>query len=272
LDDRIFGGRVNISQKESAMLWDLSKLTGYSIEAYDGGLGTVSDVLFDDTSWTLRWVIVDTGNWLPGRKVLLPLSALGQPNPALRKFPVKLTMQQVKGSPEENADLPVSRQMEERIYDYYAMAPYWGDGRVLMSNAMASPIVAPLHDAGTEPRDYIGTDLPHRGGDPHLRSAQRITGYHIDAIDGEIGHVEDFLVDDVDWRIRYLKVDTKNWWPGERVLISPLSVLKIEWASALVHVNETRQRVKHSPRYDPMQTVDGAYDEKFLTYYGVSWI
>ena len=254
------------------MLWDVSKLFGYWIEAYDGQLGTVSDALFDDKSWDLRWVVVDTGNWLPGRKVLLPLTALGQPDAALRKFPVKLTMQQVKGCPEDNTDLPVSRQMEARIYEYYAMDPYWGGGYVPMSNAMAHPIVAPLHDPGTEPRDYIGTDQPPNDGDPHLRSTRAVTGYHIDATDGEIGHIEDFLIDDADWRIRYLKVDTKNWWPGERVLISPRSVRQIDWAERLVHLDVKRQRVKDSPRYDPLMTVDGAYDQKFLTYYGMPWI
>jgi hypothetical protein len=254
------------------MLWDVSKFVGYSIEAYDGQLGTVSDVLLDDEKWALRWLVVDTGNWLPGRRVLLPLSALGQPDPTLRKFPVKLTMQQVKSSPEDATDLPVSRQMEARIFDSYAMDPYWGSGLVPISHAVADAVVDPLRVVGTVPREDIGADVLLHDGDPRLRSAGVVTGYHIDASDGQIGHIEDFLVDTTDWRIRYLKIDTQNWWPGEQVLISPRSVRNINWAERLVHLDVSRQRVKDSPHYDPLMTVDGAYEEKFTAYYGFPWI
>jgi hypothetical protein len=74
------------------VLWDASAINGYAIEASDGRLGTVSDLLFEEVSWVVRLLVVDTGNWLPGRKVLLPLSVLGRPDRALRHFPVKLTM------------------------------------------------------------------------------------------------------------------------------------------------------------------------------------
>ena len=107
------------------MLWDASAINGYAIEASDGRLGTVSDLLFEDVGWVIRWLVVDTGNWLPGRKVLLPLSALGHPDRALRHFPIKLTMQQVKDSPDVDTDLPVSRQIEAHVYDYFGWDPYW---------------------------------------------------------------------------------------------------------------------------------------------------
>ena len=99
-----------------------------------------------------------------------------------------------------------------------------------------------------------------------------ITGCHIHASDGEIGHVEDFLVDEASWNIRYIKVDTRNWWPGERVLISPHSMREIDWSGRLVHVDVSRQKVKNAPSYNPSVTVDGAYNEKFLTYYGIRWV
>ena len=101
------------------MLWDASSINGYAIEASDGRLGSVSDLLFEDVGWDIRWLVVDTGNWLSGRKVLLPLSALGQPDPALRQFPVKLNMQQVKDSPDIDTDMPVSRRMEADVFNYY---------------------------------------------------------------------------------------------------------------------------------------------------------
>jgi hypothetical protein len=253
------------------MLWDAAAINGYAIEASDGTIGTVNDLLFDDVGWFVRWLVVDTGNWLPGRKVLLPLSALGQPDQTLRRFPVKLTMQQVKDSPDVDTDLPVSRQIEEHVYDYYGWSPYWSSGFLPASNAIASPFVAPLFTSEATPPGPGEAALLADAGDPHLRSVAAVTGYHIDATDGEIGHVEGFLVDDVSWRIRYINVDTANWWPGEKVLISPGSVREIGWTDELLHLDVSRQKVKDGPRYDPSITVDGAYDEKFLTYYGIRW-
>jgi hypothetical protein len=255
-----------------AMLWDASVINGYAIEASDGRLGTVSDLLFEDVGWVVRWLVVDTGNWLPGRKVLLPLSALGHPDRALRHFPIKLTMQQVKDSPNVDADLPVSRQIEAQVHDYFGWDPYWGGSFLPMSNAMATPFVAPLYEPGSNPHDAARADVQPNERDPHLRSIATVTGYHIHATDGEIGHIEDFLVDDAGWSIRYIKIDTKNWWPGERVLISPRSVQEIDWVGKLVHINVSRQRIKDAPPFDPSITVDGAYEEKFLTYYGIRWV
>ena len=110
------------------MLWNASAINGYAIKASDGRIGTVSDFLFDDASWLVRWLVVDTGNWLSGRKVLLPPSALGQLDAKEHEFSVKLTKQQVKDSPEIDTDRPVSRQMETSVYDYYGWSPYWGTG------------------------------------------------------------------------------------------------------------------------------------------------
>jgi hypothetical protein len=250
------------------MLWDASALEGYSIEASDGRIGSVGEFLFEDTSWIVRWLVVDTGHWLSGRKVLLPPSALGEPDPSLRQFPIKLTMQQVKDSPDIDTDRPVSRQHETHLYRHYGWNPYWDSGLLPIGGGIGLPFVETLPRSGSMP---LSEDAGQTGGDPHLRSTDAVTGFHVHATDGEIGHVEDFLVDDADWSIRYLKVDTKNWWPGSRVLISPRSVRSIDRTNRLVHLDVDRQKVKNSPPYDPSKTVDGAYDETFLTYYGIRW-
>src|SRR5271163_701252 len=110
------------------MLWNASAINGFAIAASDGHIGTVSDFLFDDASWLIRWLVVDTGNWLSGRKVLLPPSVLGHIDVTAEEFAVRLTMQQVKDSPDIDADRPVSRQMETSVYDYYGWNPYWSTG------------------------------------------------------------------------------------------------------------------------------------------------
>jgi hypothetical protein len=254
------------------MLWNASAIKGYAIAASDGRIGTVSDFLFDDASWLVRWLVVDTGTWLSDRKVLLPPSVLGHLDPEGKQFPVKLTMQQVKDSPEIDTDRPVSRQMETNVYDYYGWSPYWGTGfymggyGYMPGAAMASPYLGP-----SRREEEIG-DAQRDHDDPHLRSIAAVTGYHIHASDGEIGHLEDSLLEDADWSIRYLVVDTRNWWPGERVLISPRSVREIDWAERLIHLDINRQKVKGGPSYDPAITIDGAFEEKFLTYYGIGWV
>ncbi len=243
----------------------------------------MSDFLFDDATWLVRWVVVDTGKWLSGRKVLLPVSVLGHLDPKEKEFSVRLTMKEVKDSPDIDTEQSVSRQMETKVYDYYGWSPYWGTGFYMggagytggsgaMSGVdyigglgLASPSL------GSTRREEHGADA-RNDGDPHLRSTEAVTGYHIHASDGEIGHVDDFLVEEADWSIRYLLVDTKNWWPGKKVLISPRSIREIDWTDELVNLGLVRQKVKDSPAYDPSITVDRAYDEKFLTYYGINWV
>jgi len=248
------------------MLWDSSAFNRYAIKASDGQIGSVSDLLFEDTSWIARWLVVDTRHWLFGRKVLLPFSALKKPDPSLRQFPVKLTMQQVKDSPDIDTDRPVSRQHETHIYRHYGWDPYWGGTFFPMGGGMAMPFI----EAEATLFGAAGEGLQQAKDDSHLRSVGAVTGFHVRATDGEIGHVEDLLVDDDDWNIRYVKVkvDTKNWRSGSRVLISPRSVRSIDQASRSFYLDVDRRKVENSPAYDPSRTVDGAYDTAFLTYYG----
>jgi hypothetical protein len=157
--------------------------------------------------------------------------------------------------------------MESHVYDYYGWYPYWESGLYMggfgyVGGMMAGPTVM----ESRYQRHFVDT---HRDdGDPHLRSIGAVTGYHIHASDGEIGHVDDFLVDDTDWSIRYLVIDTKNWWPGKKILISPRSAGKIDWKSRLVSLDVNREKVKGSPAYSGTETVDRAYENRFHSYYG----
>ena len=253
------------------MLRLASAIDGYAIVASDGPLGTVSDFLFDDAGWLVRWLVVDTGKWLSGRKVLLPPLVLGHLDSNGREFSVRLTKQQVKDSPDIATDQPVSRQMETATYDYYGWSPYWGAGLYPYWTAgygdMGGAMVA-APGLGSMRREEQIARTQRNDGDPHLRSIAAVTGYHIHASDGEIGHVEDFLVEDADWSIHYLVVDTKNWWPGKNVLISPRLARGIDWSDRLVNLNVDRQRVKDSPPYDASIAVDRAYERHFHDYYG----
>ena len=259
------------------MLWNASALKRYAIAASDGPIGTVSDFLFDEASWLVRWLVVDTGNWLPGRKVLLPPSALGQLDAREHEFSVTFTKHQIKESPEIDSDRPVSRQMETSVYDYYGWSPYWGTGFNIggydympgagMGTMGATSIATSPSPQATRRAKAIA-DARRRDGDPHLRSIAAVTGYHIHASDGEIGHVEDFLVEDTDWSIHFLVADTSNWWFGVKVLIAPRLARRIDWMDRLVNLDVDRQKVKGSPLYNASKTVDWAYENHYHNYYG----
>jgi hypothetical protein len=246
------------------MLRHHSQYKGYAIHASDGVIGIVSDLLFNDATWLVRWLVVDTGNWLSGLRVLLPPSALAHVNHIDHQFSVRLTKQQVKDCPDIKTDSPVSRQSEASIYGYYGWSPYWATGSYLgmvgFSGGMASPEVMQ--------RARELDNAQRKNDDTALRSIEEVTGYHVHASDGEIGHIADFLVEDDDWSVHYLVVDTKNWWPGKKVLISPLSVRKIVWEDRVVNLGANRQKVKDSPDYDPSMTIDPIYEKNYRNYYG----
>ena len=185
------------------MLWNASAVKGYAIAASDGRIGTVSDFLFDDANWAVRWLVVDTGAWLSGRKVLLPPSALGHLNREGREFSVGLSMQQVKDSPDIATDWPVSRQMETDLYDYYGWSPYWGMGLYMGGYGYSGSSMVDLSYMEAMRRAERTADTRRKDDDPHLRSTEAVTGYHVHASDGEVGHVEDFVLDDADWSIHF---------------------------------------------------------------------
>jgi hypothetical protein len=248
------------------MLRHTSKIGGYAIGATDGPIGSIGDVLFDDVTWRVRWLVVDTGSLLSGRRVLLPPSALSQVNHIGHQLAVHLTKQQIKDSPNITTDEPISSEMETDLYDYYGWSPYWSTGFYMGGYGFAGGAFVP-GAFGFRDRDRDDEVTRHTSGDRHLRSVKEVEGYHIHATDGEVGHVADFLFEDGDWSIHYLVVDTQDWWPGKKVLISPRSIRSVDWSSRTVHLDVDRRKVKDSPAYDGSEAVDRAYEYAFHGYY-----
>jgi hypothetical protein len=240
-----------------------SALKGLSICATDGKVGSISDMLFDDGNWRLRWMVADTGNWLPGRLVLLHPQAMGKPDFNRKSLPVALTRSRVEESPDIQSDLPVSRQMEQGVFAYYGWDPGWGGGAFAM-DGMMPPMAASAPMAGG---DVVEGEDPRHEGDPHLRSVNTTDGYTIHATDGEIGHISDFLVDTATWTLRYLIVDTGNWWPGKHVLLSPSSVTAIDWIGETVSVNVSQDKIRSSPEWDPASLIYESYEVKLRDHY-----
>ena len=244
------------------MLHTLHDIHHCTLAARDGDIGSIHNTYFDDRHFTLRYFVVDTGKWLPGRKVLIAPEVCGKPLTASNELPVALTRDEVKHSPERGSDLPVSRQQETEVRKHYGWPLYWETYPAMgMSTAIGAPPPHRTETVAPEP------SVTAAQSDPDLRSTREVSGYHIQANDGEIGHVEDFLLDDEDWVLRYMVVDTRNWLPGRKVLISPQWVEDFSWAEKRVFVNLKREDIKNSPEYDPGVPVDREYETRLYEYY-----
>ena len=233
------------------MLRSVKSLEGFAIGATDGAIGKVKDFYFDDEAWVIRYVVVDTGAWLGGRDVLISPYSVGEPSWSGEVLPVKVTKQQIKNSPSIDSDKPISRQYERSYLGYYGYPYYWGGPGLWGENYYPGTLLT-----GMGADVYPGYRGYHRApsdnanhADPHLRSCEAVKGYHIHAKDGEIGHVQGFIIDDHSWSIRYLVVNTSNWWIGHEVLVSPEWIEDVSWAESRVSVDLDRQAIKDAPPY-----------------------
>lgn len=242
------------------MLRSMTELKGYTIGATDGEIGHVTDFLFDDTRWTIRYLVVETGSWLMSRKVLISPFLLLPADWEHKRLPVHITREAVKNSPDIDTDKPVSRQHEVQYADYYGYPHYWG-GDSLWGNGLYAPVMNPSSGLSAGVLANVHGDLavlpaqaepaPQSNDNPHLYSCQAVIGYHMEACDGDIGHVHSMMVEEDTWAIRYLVLDTSNWWLGHQVLMAPDWVSDIRWGDARVSVNLTRQAIQQSPKFDP---------------------
>lgn len=248
------------------MLLRLNEVRGYDIQASDGSIGKARDFFFDDGLWTVRYLVVDTG-WLFGRKALVAPDEIRGVDAAGSEISVSLSKKEIEEGPGVGTDLPVSRQEELALREHYGWPKYW---EVYPAGIGAAPLIPPLlpHEAvGTPAASSAEADMRERG-DPSLRSAREVEGYHIDAKDGEIGHVEDFVLDDEHWTIRYIVVDTRNWLPGRKVLVAPGWAEGIDWAGRLVRVKLDRDAIKDSPPYDQSSPISRDYERAMHEHYG----
>ena len=239
------------------MLYKAEAIKGYSLEGYDGEIGTVEEFYFDDLHWTIRYLVADTGNWLSDRHVLLSPYALVAVSTESHHITVNLTRQQIEESPPLNSDKPVSRQFEEDYFRYYEWPTYWA-GPYLWDS---------YSDTIRDNVRWLDSTPNQKMLDPHLRSSNEMYGYHIQAADEEIGHVEDIILDDATWAIRYLIISTKNWWPGKKVLVSPQWIKRVSWSESKVFVNLPREIIKQSPEYTDSTLITREYEAELHRHY-----
>jgi sporulation protein YlmC with PRC-barrel domain len=211
------------------VLRSVKEMQEYVAAAVDGEIGEVEEFYLDDRYWTIRYLVVGMSNDETYQRVLITPAALGQPDRAEQVLRVALSMEQARNRPDVDSDRPISRQ-----------------GR----SESGSP-----------------EEEPNEPGDPHLRSTKEVIGYHIRARDGEIGHVEDFVVNDETWTIHFVVVDTRNWWPGRKVLMAPTWIKQVDWAEGKVEVDLSKGTIEKSPQYDPSLPLDAQYEKELYDYY-----
>lgn len=236
---------------------------GYRLEASDEMLGSVKDFLFDEEHWAVRHIVVDTGHWLPGRKVLVSPVSIKSVDWAASTFNVCMTQEDVKKAPELDEDAPVSREYERRWYTAYKVPYYWGHPGVWGGG------IYPINLLDQEPPDQKEKEKESpENKERVLRSANELRGYHVQASDGAIGHIHDFIFDDETWIIRYLVIDTRNWLPGKKVLLAPGWITAVHWAERDVTTSLSRDAVENSPEFDPTVPVNREYEKQLYDYYG----
>jgi len=232
------------------MLNSLKQLYGKPLGASDGDLGQMRDFYFDDQHWTVRYVVADTGKWLPGRQVLLSPHAFVDGPPTGKARHVNLTRKQIEDSPAIETHKPVSRQFEAEYHRYYGWPFYWeGDG--LWGGMRGFPVLeVPPNFTASEPP--AATGQKPEPDDPHLRSTQAVNGYQLQAADGIVGHVCDFLMDDKSWAIQQLVIKTGHRFTGKEVQIPVSQVERISYEESTVFVRLNKEAVEQSPEYRPV--------------------
>ncbi len=239
------------------MLIKAKTLNGYKLNAKDGEIGAVKEFYFDDRYWTIRYLVAHTGSWLVDRQVLISPYSFGAVQKAEELLEIDLTKKQIENCPSLDSDKPVSRQYEERFYGYYDWPIYWG-----------GPMMWGSYSYISRDRDEWKRVTHHeKMWDPNLRSTHDVIGHHIQAVDGEIGHVVDFIIDEATWAIRYLIVDTHNWLPGKMVLVSPGWIKSISWLDSKVFINHTKEAVKMSPEYTDQSLLTRDYESELHNHY-----
>lgn len=236
------------------MLFAVSGLIGCSVEASDGAVGAIKDFLFDAENWKIRWMEVEPGERLMGRRVLIHPSSIepldvsaprgGLPMLSFQHTPsvsLWLTKEKIEAAPAPPEQAPVTREIESQLCAYYGFDPDWADA----DGAAAGD-----------------------SGDRRLVSAVSVKGCHVHATDGDFGHVENLLADDVKWDIRYLVIATRNWLPGRHVVLAPHAVTGVETGKGRVDVNVTEEQVKSSPEWDPLTIADEVAEASFHRHFG----
>jgi hypothetical protein len=271
---------INPMATENPVLRNMKDVEGFAIGATDGVFGHVRDFYFDDEAWVVRYVIVETGTGPSTHRSLVSPMSMSMPNWDEKYIPVNLTQQQLRDAPDIDTDRPVSRQHEMGYLGYYGYPNYWGGGGLWGAGMYPDVLQAgldpvPAGRGNAQARRLIGyanreANQARRQNDPHLRSANSVMRYYVQATDGDIGHVQGILVEERTWAVRYIIVNTSNWWLGHGVLIAPEWIDDVYWAESKLVVALSRAAIRGAPEYDPAIPITREQEKLLHAHHGHS--
>lgn len=237
-------------------------LKNYKLNSLDGEIGKVKDLYFDDRTWAIQYLIVNTGNWLTGRQVLILPNSIVSINNEEEYININLTKSQIENSPSLDSDKPVSKQFQTEFRGYFG-SPVAMTGLGYGGVGDTIPYI-PIKNYDEK---LLKNDNEANEWDPNLRSTHNVSGYNIQALDDSIGHVDDFIIEDETWEIQYLEIDTKSWLFGRKVLISPKWIESVSWDESKVFLNLSCEEIKQSPEYAEAAIIDRDYETRLHKHY-----
>lgn len=251
------------------MLRSAKEILGYRLYAKEEVVGTCKDFLFDDRWWTIRHMLADTGGWLIGKQVLISPMMITRPDWKTRSIFLNVSKEKIEDCPSPLEDEPVSREHERKISQHYAFPLYWGNPGLW--GPTAYPYTSDPAAIKEDPNSAADSKnaMAEKNTENHLRSLNEVTGYDIKAKDGNIGHVEDFIMDDESWALRYVIVDTRNWLPGGKKVLLPLELASaVSWEESTLDIDLTRTEIENAPEFDPEKPINVEYEVRVYDFYG----
>jgi len=245
---------VGYNSESSAVLGSVKRLTGYKIAGDDGDIGRIRDFYFDDDTWTVRYVVADTGKWIPDRGVVISPDKIGQPDHNRQALPVTLSRKRIEQGPIIPQGLPISRSDESKLSKHFGWISYWPNAKEKPPSAVPIPVKSG-NGNGCETDGF------------QLRSAHGMIGYALEARDGQVGSVADLLMETADWGVCYIVVDVQNWMEGEQLLLAPHWLNSVCWKTGQCRVGASRCQVENSPRHESSVRICREYEICLCEYY-----
>ena len=249
------------------MLNSAKTLKDYSLKSLDGEIGKVKDFYFDDHYWQVQYLVVDTGNWIVSSKVLIAINSIRSVDHEKECINIDLTKEQIENSPSLDSEKPVSKQYQKKLTTYYGLPAYWENLQPIGVGMYAIAGVAPLPLSDAKVEKLDASKAAAEVWDPNLRSLNHVSDYAIQSKDDKNSYIDDFMIDDTTWQIRYLVNDPHAWLPGNKFLLSTQWIESISWKQSTVFVSVTSDMIKDSPAYDGKMMIDRDFEIKLHAYY-----
>lgn len=239
----------------------LKELLGYSIKATDGHHGDINDFLFDGNNWIINYIHADLGTIFKDKKVIIPRMFWKNPSWINQNFEVSLSIKDIENGPLIDEYLPVSKQYEKELLKHFD----------LQSHIMRFQSQSVLQTAGNIHLENaftksVSEDYENKGS---LRSFREVCNYSIRTKDGFKGKLNDLIIDDSNWEVKYIIIDLNGSIPWSRkVLINVNWIERISYPKKSIKINLNSDSLLNSKDFNPNELVNTKKVTKRFDYLG----